>query len=293
MRNLTFPLLLSSLLLGCGGDDNAPPGPDVDTSTIDSGTTPDMGGGTPDTGGGTPDTGGGTPDAPVVVGTDGGGMVGIYDFSCAGAPTPPTAGDPLTVSGNLTDFQSMAAINGASVEGRLRSDDSVLDTDTTTSTGAFSLSAATGGVPIDAYLFFSAASYPNTYLYPPDPLAMDLTGFGAGTISSSTLNLIYTLFAPGGHAAGTGTEVVIVTDCAGTAIEGASVTFAPAPGTMAYLAGTLPSTTATATDASGVALGLNAAAGDVTVSAVFMGVSLESHTIEITADGLSATIMHP
>ena len=82
-------------------------------------------------------------------------------------------------------------------------------------------------------------------------------------------------------------------DCAGTPIEGASVTFAPAPGTMAYLAGMLPSTTATATDVSGVAFGFNATAGDATVSASYMGVPLESHGFEVVGDALSLTVIHP
>jgi hypothetical protein len=294
-RSLSITLVLA--LAACGSDSNNPP----NNPDSGGGGTPDSGGGgTPDSGGGggTPDSGGGTPDSGSANIPDG-GFIGMYDFSCSGAPDPTTAPDPLTVSGTLTDFQSSAAIADVLVSGRLRATDMEIASTTTASDGSFTLTAASGGAPVDAYVFFDDQDtmYPDTYLYPPDPMAENVTDLGAGTISESTLSLVYGVFVTGGHVAGTGTTIVLVVDCAGTPIEGATVSFSPAPGQLSYFDGTTPQS-GPATYDNGVAFGFNApvpdpTAPDTEVSATFMGVDLESHTFGVFAESITATIIHP
>jgi hypothetical protein len=217
---------------------------------------------------------------------------GVYDFSCAGAQSPAAAPDPLTVAGTWTDLQSGSAIQGATVEARRRSNDALLDTDTTTATGAFSLSATTGSVPLDAYLTFSASSYPATYFYPADPLAADELGLQGRAVTSSALAIGY--FLAGGYTidVSKGTAVVVVVDCYETAVAGATVSFTPAAQKVAYLSGNNVNASATSTDETGIAIGLNVPAGDATVGAA-RTLTLESHGFELFANGLSGTAVHP
>lgn len=226
-------------------------------------------------------------------GGDGFPPVCPYNFFCAGEPAPTTAVDPLTVAGAVTDLLSGTPIAGATVEARRQAGGTLLDTDTTAADGSFSLSASTGGTPLAAYLQLTAGGYPGTYFYPADPFAADATGLGVRAITSSALSLAYVLAGIGVQTPGTGTTVAIVTDCDGVPIQGATVGFAPAAGALRYLAGGTPSPSATSTDASGVALGMNAPPGATSVSAQFNGVSLESHAFVSTASGLTGTLIHP
>lgn len=216
----------------------------------------------------------------------------LYDFSCFGDTPPTSAVDPLAVTGTLADLNTLAPIAGAAAEARLAADSSLLDAETTAADGGFALSLPTGGTPLDAFLAFAASGYPNTRYFGSDPLAADVTGFAAQAISTSQLGLIYFL-ANVAQLPGTGTAVVVVADCAGTPIAGATVALTPPPTALRYLAGSLPSPSATATDASGVALGLSAPAGGCTVAAGYGGRALEAHVFQVFAGGVSGTPIHP
>jgi hypothetical protein len=231
----------------------------------------------------------------LCVWSDGGGWPAAlcpYEFFCAGLPSPVTASDPVTLAGTLSDVVATNPISGATISARRRSDDVLLDSDTTTAAGEFSLSSTTGGVPLDAYLAMTATGYPASFVYPTDPLTADELNFGARALTSSNLNLAY-LLSGVVHASGTGTTVVLVVDCLGVPIEGATVAFVPSAGALRYLVGGVPSNSATSTDASGAALGLNAPAGESTVQANYSSTALESHSFESQPDGLSFTLIHP
>jgi hypothetical protein len=275
-------VLLSILLLACagcgGGSSSADAAPDApgapDASAIDA-TPPDAS----------------TPD--VALPPD----ARVYDFSCAGAPDPTTAPTTLTVSGMVVDLLSTSALNNVTVESRLRSDPmNVLASDTTDTTGAFSVSVANpGAMPVDAFLQFSLPSYATTYIYPSDPIAGDSTIDEAGMIMSSNVLVIYSVSGAMALVPGNGTSLVVVMDCLGQSIEGATVGLSPtaAETQIGYLDGMMPSLSATATDASGVAVGFNVPAGDITVTADYMGTPLEAHTYGSHDGGVSLTIIHP
>lgn len=216
-----------------------------------------------------------------------------YNFFCAGDVAPTSAVDPLTVAGAVTDLISGNPLAGATVEARRLAGGTLLDTDTTAGDGSFSLTASTGGTPLAAYLQLAASGYPATYFYPADPFAADVAGVGVRAINSSSLALAYVFAGIGAQTPGTGTSAAIVTDCNGVAIAGATVGFSPAAGALRYLSGGTPSPSATSTDASGIAIGFNAPAGNTSVSAQFNGVSLESHGFVVTAGGLIGTLIHP
>ncbi|MEO8276345.1 MAG: hypothetical protein ABI639_09000 [Thermoanaerobaculia bacterium] len=216
-----------------------------------------------------------------------------YDFSCTSATAPTSAADPISLAGALTDFTSAAPISGATLEARRLSNDTLLDSETTLPDGSFSLTASTGSTPLGAYLTVTASTYANTRFYPADPMVDSETNIAVQAVKSSTLSGLYFLALGGPQTPGTGTTVVLVADCAGTPVAGATVAFTPPAGTLRYLAGGLPSSTATATDASGAALGLNAGAAGTSVAASYSGVAFKSHGFAVVGSTVSATLIHP
>ena len=92
--------------------------------------------------------------------------------------------------------------------------------------------------------------------------------------------------------AGDGFIGVIVNDCQGNPIAGATVTTTPA-GTYRYNSGSTPSSTATSTSADGVAYVANVTAGNVTVQANASGHALRQHIVNARADAVTLTEIQP
>jgi hypothetical protein len=299
--------LVSALMIGaaCGSSTPTPAGPGSDAGEVvpdsgfpDSGIQPDAG--TPDAGmppdGGVPPDGGIPPDGGTV--PDGGapdsGTPG-FDFSCVGAASPTSAPNPLSLGGTLTDLTSGNGQAGITAEAHLVAGDALLGTTTTNTAGAYSLSIANPSAsPVDAYLQFTppGAGPLRTFLYPPEPFSANATALDSSTTNTTTLSLLYGLAGMSLNAAD-GTSLVLVTDCAGAPIPGATVGFSPAAGRVVYLSNGLPSTGATETDLTGLALGLNVPPGNSTITASFQGTSLKSHVILIRGGSITQTSIHP
>ena len=212
--------------------------------------------------------------------------------SSVGLAPPSSAVDPLLVSGSVLNVISGLPITGATIEARRRSDDGLLDSDTTGDDGTFGLSLVTGGVPLDAYFALSAASYPATFIYPADPLVDDIENLGARAIATGELSLVYALSLVV-QTPGLGTNAVLVLDCANEPVSAATVSFDPAAGATLYFSGDLPSPGASSTSDNGIGLGLNAPVGETTASAAKAGFVFLSHSFESHPDGVSFTFIHP
>jgi hypothetical protein len=196
------------------------------------------------------------------------------------------------VSGILRDFTSQATISNATMEARRDSNDSLLDLTTSQGDGSFSLSLVTGGVPLAAHLTVGLAGYPPTGYFFADPLANDLAGLAVRAVSSTNLVTLYGV-AGLSHTSGAGTPIVLVADCSGAPIEHATVGLSPVAARLDYLRGSLPSATASSTDATGLAIGFDVPSGTNTVSAAFLGHTLEAHIYRVLVDGVSFTVIHP
>src|SRR5439155_23440210 len=92
--------------------------------------------------------------------------------------------------------------------------------------------------------------------------------------------------------AGDGFIGLVVRNCQGTPMAGATVTSMPA-GTVRYNAGGAPSSSATATAADGVAYIANVAAVNVTVMASASGHTLRQHIVNARADAITLTEIQP
>jgi hypothetical protein len=213
-------------------------------------------------------------------------------FECLGRALPTTAPAVVNVTGMVTaNVLSPAPVPHAFVYGFRTGDTTHLAGDTTNTPGQYSLAISTGGTPVNGYLAISDSGHHiDTYAYPAVPLAADVTE-NVLMVSSSEFSF---LAAAAGitPVAGDGFIGVVVRNCQGTTIAGATVTSMPA-GTVRYNAGGGPSSSATATAADGVAYIANVAPGNVTVQATASGQTLRQHTVNARANAITLTEIQP
>ena len=213
-------------------------------------------------------------------------------FECLGQALPTTAPPLVNVGGMVTaNVLSPAPVPHAFVYAFRTGDTTHLAGDTTNTPGQYSVGITTGGTPVNGYLAISDSGHHiDTYAYPAVPLAVDVTD-NVLMVSSSEFSF---LAASAGitPVAGDGFIGVVVRNCQGTSVAGATVTSSPA-GTVRYNAGGVPSSTASVTSTDGVAYIANVAAGNVTVQATASGHTLRQHVVNARADAVTLTEIQP
>jgi hypothetical protein len=227
----------------------------------------------------------------VACGKDNGSNPNTGPYACLGDPLPTTAPATITVTGTVTQgVISPAAGGDAAVTAYRTGNATPLATTTTAANGTFTLTISTGGTPVDGYLQITKTGYITTFAYPPAPLAANAT--------ESAIIVTTTEFGGLSQAAGVtqdptkGFIALVVENCDGAAIAGATVSSTPA-GTYKYNADGLPSSTATVTAADGIAYIFNVTAGDAVVSANGGGHTLRSHTVAANTTGIVLTAVTP
>src|SRR6267143_1567354 len=211
-------------------------------------------------------------------------------FACLGDTLPSTAPSTIHISGRISyNALNPTALGGAEVLASHTGTDT-LAADTSDTAGLYALTISTGGTPVSGYLQVKKSTYLSSYAYPARPLAADAVN-NVLLITSSEFaflaNLVGVTPVPGDGFIG-----VIVKDCQGNPIAGATVTTSPA-GTYRYDAGSTPSSTATSTSADGVAYVANVTAGNVTVQANAGGHALRQHVVNALADAVTLTEIQP
>ena len=211
-------------------------------------------------------------------------------FECLGQPLPTTAPASITVSGTTKSnvLMPMALAGVEVIVSRTGTD--TLGVDTSSAPGRFSISVATGGTPVDGQLQLKKSGYLPTYAYPSRPMAAN-DSTNVLMLTSSELTGL-SVAAGITLQAGKGLIGVIVEDCSGNTLAGATISSNP-PGTVRYNAGGLPSQTANATAADGVAYIANVTAGNVTIMATASGHTLRQHVVNARADAITLTSIQP
>ena len=213
-------------------------------------------------------------------------------FGCLGQPLPTIAPAGIGISGNIEqNALSPSPLSGATVAAFRTGNTTALDTATSNTPGFYNLQVTTGGTPVDGYLRVThSGAYITTYAYPARPLVADVVT-NVLMITTTELGLFGSAVGVT-QTAGNGFIGVIVKNCDGTPIAGATVTTNPA-GTVRYNSASGPSSTATSTAADGVAYVLNVAAGNVTVQANGGGHTLRQHVVNARADAVTLTEIQP
>jgi len=211
-------------------------------------------------------------------------------FECIGQPLPTTAPASLTFTGQTkSGLLSQNALSGVEVIVSRTGTDTV-GADTSSASGLFSITFLTGGTPVDGHLQLKKSGYLPAYAYPARPL---VANDSVGVLMITSSEFAFVASAAGvTPVAGDGFIAVVVKNCAGAPVEGATVTSSPA-GTVRYNVGGAPSSSAMSTSADGVAYIANVAAGNVTVQASASGNTLRQHVVNARADAITLTEIKP
>lgn len=211
-------------------------------------------------------------------------------FECLGQALPTTAPPTITVAGQTKgNALSPTALGGVEIIAS-RTGHDTLAAATSNTPGMFSLTITTGGTPVDGYLQLTKSTYLPTYAYPSRPLAGDVTENVLMITGTEFSFLSSAVGVP--QTTGNGFIGVVVKNCAGTPLAGATVTASP-PGTVRYNSGSTPSPSAMSTSADGVAYVFNVAAGNVTLYGTASGHALRQHVVNARANTITLTEIQP
>lgn len=231
----------------------------------------------------------------------------VYDFSCMTNPAPANgqAAANITLSGTVsevgfdlaTQMPTITAVDGASLTACKAGTTCNGPTNklagpvTSAGGGMWSLGPiSTSTNPVDGYIAMTKTGDRDTYEYPPQALIADLADVPVLTFNTTTFSLL-SQYLQTGQQAGNGNLAIAVTDCANTAIDGATVTVkqggTDVPNTTDIDLGTLSAMGA------GVHAVFNVPPGDTEVNATYMGMTLHAHVVHVFADSTTATIVRP
>jgi len=242
--------------------------------------------------------GGGGSDAshPDGAGPDGFmGDGGSGPFGCIGLPFPTNAPPQITFQG-LVQMDNGQPFVQVPVQGHLNQGTGpqffAVNTD---STGHYSAQVQTNSNAIDGHIFINAplaAGYVPLYFYPSRPYNADQTQ----TYSVFTQNTLQQLYSSAGqnYNAQAATLLFELTDCNGTGIAGAHLQISPQPSQIYYMRNNVPDATVGMTDATGIALVLNANPSNLQLGGQnAMGQALHNYSISITGQSVYEIVIQP
>ena len=220
-------------------------------------------------------------------------------YSCIGDPHPTTAPATINVTGvsEEIDQNGTTPLEGVLVTARDTSD-TMLDSDTSAATtGAYALQLTTGGTPVNGYLEGAISGYQTTYIYPPAGISGDFANIPVLMVADLTWSFLPVLAqAPEDGNQDQGFVGILVVDCTGTPVGGATVTVAGAdPANVRYPQdGSVPTDSSGATDATGIALIFDVPPGaSVMVDASTPDHEFEAHAIAVRLDSVTTTVVAP
>jgi hypothetical protein len=207
-----------------------------------------------------------------------------YDFGCWKQSLPDRAEDLIRVDGFANDSYTGGGLGGVMVEMFSIDDGALLDARASDDTGLLSFDIASGNAPVDVFARMRRDGHVTSYLYPSRPLVADQQ------------NVFFPVLPPEWRAmladyagveldASKGIVAVIVTDCAGARVEGATVTFDPPADAVAYWDLTFTDASATTTRLNGHAWGFNVPAGVVDATVTIGGATYRDWPVRSFADG--------
>jgi hypothetical protein len=214
-----------------------------------------------------------------------------FDFSCEN-DAPATAGtNPIVISGTANDINigtmMPEPVAGATLKAFKNGIPAALDTATSANDGTWSLSLANPTMmPLDGFVDGQAQDKRPVLVYPPNPLSADFPNVPVLLLANDTFDLLVSLVLSDTQDPNKGTVGLVVLDCAGTPIGGATISVkqnnadvgkqhdlsAQAPGTF---------------------LVLDVPEGDTVVGATFDTHTLHAHTVTSQKGTTTTTVVTP
>ncbi len=209
------------------------------------------------------------------------------------APTQGSAAAKITVAGTAkAQGASATPLAGVAIAAYRNGDETTpLATATSDTQGNYTMDIETGGVAIDGYIKATIASYLDTYLYPPSPLAEDFTNASINVVNTQVVSLFGT-FCGATIDLAQGVVAVEVASSTGTAVAGAAVASTPGATSYCYDGTTagIPDKMATVSGADGIAYMLGVT-GSASVTATKSGETFAAHTVNARPGTLTTTII--
>jgi hypothetical protein len=213
-------------------------------------------------------------------------------FGCEGAPLPTTAPATITISGTIIDDDLGVPISGANLIVRSRITDAIVTVTTSNAAGAFSFNVSTGGIPADIYMnVIRSPAYIQSDFAPASPFAGDAT-VTVPMLSPSRLSALSAVGA-GNQTSGKGYIRLVVEDCDGNPVAGATAMSVPAATPVRYNSGGSPNSSTTSTDTDGIAHLFNATPGSVAVDASKSSIAFREHDVPVEGDIVTVTVVAP
>lgn len=214
---------------------------------------------------------------------------------------PDTAIAPMTVT--ISGTASSRSSNGTAPEAGVTiaayantDENTPLAMAMTDASGNFTLTITTTGTAINGHLKATKSGFTTSYLYPPTAISGDLMMVPMNMLTTQNYMFLHTI-AQVSKTPGTGVIGMLVVsgpEVTSTPVAGATISSSPASMPYRYN-GTngLPSSSATATQADGLAYAFNAPAGAITVNASKSGSTFKPTMLKVHADALIQTIITP
>lgn len=220
----------------------------------------------------------------------------IVDAAADAMPAPPM----ITISGTAVErmVQGSAPVEGATITGYRNGDDTTpVATTTSAADGTYTLTIATGGVALDGYLKATKTGFKDTYLYPPAPIAANVTA-PINMVTPTIYNALVILGIGAGQQQAINGLIALIVVSGATAdsmpVVDAKVSSNPESTYRYNGANGLPDATAEKTAADGTAYMFNVPADrNVVVSASKTGATFTSHGLKAWPDQLTTTLITP
>ncbi|MGE0546661.1 MAG: hypothetical protein AB7R00_06375 [Kofleriaceae bacterium] len=226
----------------------------------------------------------------------------VYDFTCLGNSAPTDGTKTVTLSGlvraldvmGIPPMPSIGPLEDAEVEVCVGNceDDNQLGTSNTMADGTFTTDAiATQGSPpsLDAYLRLSKTGHRTTTIHPASPFTMDVADIPAVLLTPTAFGAGELLLGVDQNDTTNGLLALGVTDCANTPIPDATVTVTQGGNAVGQVidAGGLGAMYG------GAYLVYNVPEGATEVGAMYNGMTLRTHTINVLKAQTAATQIRP
>ncbi|MEO8701478.1 MAG: hypothetical protein ABI867_15635 [Kofleriaceae bacterium] len=209
-------------------------------------------------------------------------------------PAPTTATNPVLLTGTASDInvssQMLEPVADATIKAFKAGVTAPAAMTTSDAGGAWSLSVASAGAPVNAFVEATKADHRTVRIYPPQDLDASLDNIPTLLLANTTFGLLVQFVAMTTQTAGNGTVGLTVLDCANTPISGATISVKQNDVELVTADNTF--------DTSGLGQGgaflvFDLPPGETVVSATFNGMTFRAHTIDVVADTNSTTAVKP
>lgn len=201
-----------------------------------------------------------------------------FDFTCETNAAPTTIPASVSVSGVTQSLalSGQAVLPSVALELHNAADAPIGSTTSDATSGAYMLTTDTGGQSFKGSLFATKTGYRRTVIFPPTPVATNLTNLPTILITPDNFTFLNNLAAGMQNDVANGFILVAMVDCAGARIGGATLHVKKAGvevGTQYPLAMLDPNA------GKGVIAVFNVPPGDIEVSGAYFAHNLFTHTV--------------